>query len=305
MNPRTFKLIAPLLVATSLMIQPAAAVILFGLDNSANLTDPSTGVPFDSIAKVYNNSGDGATRGSAIYLGSGYMLTANHVAVSSDQSFTFNGVDSYTLDLGFTPIQVAAGVDLKVFRLDTTPTVAAVSLRDGSTLVAPATMVGWGLGRKPTVPIDSATVTWGDLTTIAKRWGLNTPRDSGTVTYVVGPDSYSYTALRTVLGSSTGSPTGLGASEAAATRYDSGSGLFQYLDGAWQLIGVTAAVEGDGTSFFGDDAVSGAGKGDGNYFASVSAYRSDILALIPEPTTSILLSGTMLLILKRRRKRSD
>lgn len=297
MDARMFRLIGSLVAASSLMMQPAGAIILFGLDNTANQTDPSTGVPFDSIAKVYNNSGDGAARGSAIYLGNGYMLTANHVAVSGDQSFTFNGLDSYALDMGFTPIQVAAGVDLKVFRLNSTPTVAAVSLSNDGELIAPATMVGWGVGRTPTIPINDATVTWGDLTTIAKRWGLNTPLDLGTVEY----DSYSYTAIRTVLGSSTGDPAGLGADEAAASRYDSGSGLFQYLDGAWQLIGVTTTVETDGTSIFGNDVVSGTGKGHANYFASVSAYRSDILELIPEPSTGVLLSGVLLLLLKRRR----
>ena len=227
------------------------------------------------------------------------MLTANHVETTSGQSFTFDGLDSYALDTGFAPTQVAAGVDLKVFRLTTTPTVGAVTLSSGGELVAPATMVGWGRGRDPTIPVNTATVTWGDLSTVAKRWGLNTPQDLHLVSY----DSYSFTGIRTILGSAAGDPAGLGDDEAAATQYDSGSGLFQYLGGQWRLIGVAAAVEVNGSSFFGDDSVSGDDRGDFNYFVHINSYRPEILALIPEPSSALLLAGGLGPLLRRRVKR--
>jgi hypothetical protein len=277
------------------MTQPAGAIILFGLGNSANLTDPGTGVQFDAVAKVYNTD-DNITRGSAIHLGNGYMLTANHVATSTDQSFTFNGVDSFALDTGYTPTQVAAGVDLKVFRLTTVPISSVVTLASGA-LVAPATMVGWGLGRDPDDALGSTSVAWGDSTTVAKRWALNTPRDLLPLSY----DSYDFTALRTVLGSATGDPAGLGDNEGAATRYDSGSGLFQEIGGQWRLIGVAVNVEASGSSVFGDDSVDSVDKGHDNYFAYVSSYRTDILALIPEPAGGLLIMSGALLALRRRR----
>jgi hypothetical protein len=275
----------------------ADAIILFGLDNSANQTDPLTGVPFDAVAKVYNTS-DGATRGSAIYLGSGYMLTANHVAATVGQKFTFNGIDSYSLDEGFAPQQVASGVDLKVFRLTTIPPVTTVSLGSGGvSFGSSATMVGWGRGRDPAVDENTATVAWGNLTTVAKRWGLNAPRDQVSISY----PGYSFTALRTVLGTTSGSPPGLGDSEAALTQYDSGSGMFQYLGGSWQLIGVAVTVEMGELSFFGNDVVTGVGEGHENYFANIGTYRSNILALIPEPSNALFLVSALAMALRRRR----
>jgi len=287
--------LALVLAVFGIMAQSVQAIILFGLDNAANQTDPGTGVHFDAVAKVYNISG-GTTRGSAIHLGNGYMLTADHVATTTGQSFTFNGIDAYTLDTGFTPTQVAAGVDLKVFRLTTVPIVSAVSLSMGGELVAPATMVGWGLGRNPDDLPEWTTVRWGDHTTVAKRWGLNEPKGTGMIAYGV----YDYEAIITLAGTGAGSPAGLGASEGAATRYDSGSGLFQYIGGQWHLIGVAATVQTIDSSTFGNDGfVSGAG--DANYFVRVSTYHDDIVMLIPEPAAALLMVTGSLCLLRRRR----
>lgn len=80
---------------------PAQAIILLGLGNSDNLTDPGSGAPFASVARLSN--GLGTIGGSGIYLGNGYILTANHVGPFS--SVTFDGVTTYTHD-GMTPQQV-------------------------------------------------------------------------------------------------------------------------------------------------------------------------------------------------------
>jgi hypothetical protein len=288
------------LATLGFMMQPAGAIILFGLDNSANQTDPGTGVHFDAVAKVYNTSG-GDTRGSAVHIGGGYMLTANHVEVTAAQSFTFNGVDFYTLDAGYTPTQVATGVDMKVFRLAAIPTVGAANLYSGvGEMVAPATLVGWGRGRLPSVPIETATVTWGDLDTIAKRWGLNVPKAAFNIGYTHNSITYNYPSIVTVLGSETGDPAGLGANEAALTQYDSGSGLFQYIGGQWYLIGIATTVDTNGSSTFGNDGF-GAGGGDANYFARVGTYHTQILTLVPEPATGLMALGGVLRVLRRRR----
>lgn len=270
-------------------------VILFGLDNAANQTDPGTGVSFSSVG-LLSELGKASPQGSAIHLGGGYMLTANHVGMRP--YVTFDGTTFYQRDLTFTPTQVAPNVDLKVFKLTTTPTVGTANLNGGTgELIAPATQIGWGVGRNPTVAVDSAAVSWGNTTTIAKRWGLNTPRAASGISY----DSYTQQAIITVLGSETGSPTGLGDNEAATTLYDSGSGLFQFLDGSWQLIGVAVAVETSGVSNFGNDQINDP-NGDLNYFVRVGTYQTQILSLIPEPASLSLVTFGLLLMLIRRRR---
>ncbi len=290
------KLLLALLVAV-LAWQPASAIILLGLDNSANRTDPGTGVQFDAVGLI-SDSGKANPQGSAIHLGGGYMLTANHVGMKP--YVTFDGNIFYERDLSYSPVQVASNVDLKIFKLSTTPMVGSVNLYGGSEeSTAPATMVGWGVGRNPTVPVNSTSVTWGDSSTIDKRWGLNAPVAAGGVSYQSG----SYQAIATVLGSSNGSPAGLGANEAAATLYDSGSALFQRIGGTWYLIGLTTAVERSGTSVFGNDMASDP-NGDMNFFVRISTYQSQISALmpalIPEPSSTILMAVAFLLVMTRR-----
>lgn len=284
------------LLAILLGAAPAQAVILFGLDNSANQTDPGTGVQFSSVG-LLSELGKASPQGSAIHLGGGYMLTADHVGMRP--YVTFDGTTFYQRDISFAPVQVAANVDLKIFKLTTTPPVASANIYGGtSELFAPATQIGWGLGRDPAVSVNSTAVTWGNDSTIAKRWGLNTPRETGALAYL----SYAQQGIATVLGSNAGSPAGLGADEAAATLYDSGSGLFQYLDGSWQLIGVAVDVDTFNTSNFGNDQTSDP-NGDKNNFVRVGAYQSQILSLIPEATTFSMFAGGLILSLARRRRR--
>lgn len=278
------------------------AIILFGLDNSHNLTDPNTGVPFDAIARVSNSRG-ASPAGSAIHLGNGYMLTANHVAERSHVSF--DGVNYLPRDTAFTPIQVATNVDLKIFRLQTTPDVSSVKLLTSPVeQIAEATMVGWGRGRDPNVAVNSDTVAWGNDSTINKRWALNVPRSStNSLAYTHNSINYNYAAIITVLGSSSGDPSGLGANEGALTTYDSGSALFQLISGEWYLIGVATTVQVLNSSFFGDDSIDSPDRGHFNYFARVSTYHEEIIAIIPEPAYACLyLAGSLFLFILIRKK---
>lgn len=237
-------------------------MIFWNLDNSANTTDPGGAFPWDSIAKVTNSTATSIS-GSAVYLGNGYLLTADHVTFNSTlQYVSFDGTTTYAVDTNFKSgsrfagKQVAPNVDLAVIKMSTTPIgIDGVSLLTTPTeLIAPATFVGWGVGRNPAVPLLSPSVAWGDSTTSAKRWGLNVPRILTNVNYQSG----SYQAIVTIVGGDgiSFNPDGLGNSEAAATLYDSGAGLFQFLAGNWWLIGTATGVETNGTSIFGNDQLS-------------------------------------------------
>lgn len=280
-----------LAVVLVLGLSSTQAMILFNGDNTVNLTDPGTGAPWESVGKITTVNGTGVV-GSAVYLGNGYVLTANHVTVDSTYNFvTFDGTTIYEID---STQQVAAGVDLKVVKLKTLPTVAAVNLLTTATESSGAgTLVGWGVGRGSEAP-GAASVTWGNDSTSFKRWGLNAPADTLTLTY----PGYSYEVLRSVAGGNDGAgllynPDGLGNDEAALTLYDSGSAMFQQISSTWYLVGVGTAVELSNTSLFGNDSTSGVGKGHANYFARISSYDVPILAAIPEPESTALILGSL------------
>jgi hypothetical protein len=284
------KLMRKLLLAVASLLAThfaAPAVLFWNLDNDANQTDPGTGVPWNSVAKVVNTD-NSLLSGSAVYLGSGFLLTANHVTVDASFSrVTFDNLNFYDVDptFGTYGTQVATGVDMKVIRLTLDPSgVNAVTLLSSPVeQIAPATLIGWGKGRDPAVPLGSTNVTWGDESTAAKRWGLNEPKFVGTVPYDL---------IGAIAGASGPGfvPGGLGDAEASVALYDSGSGLFQEIASTWYLIGITTSTEDGGSTDFGIDSPSAPERGDADYFARISSYHKQVTALVPEPSTISLLA---------------
>ncbi len=270
-----------------LTLASAPAIILYGGDNSTNITDPGTGAPWDAVAKVVSSTG--ATTGSAVYLGNGYLLTANHLAASTE--VTFDGVNFYTIDPSYSS-SFTGGVDLKIFKLTETPSIAGVSLLDSPLEYSgEITLIGWGVGRNAT-PINTNVVGWGDGSTITKRWGLNVLSGAATV------EGYSGLIFHL---NTPGEGGGLGANEAALTRYDSGSGMFQFINGQWYLISIATGVQTSNSSTFGN-------PGDLNAGVRISAYYSQIMMnipAIPEPSSLALLFpaclGGALWVMKRKR----
>lgn len=289
------KLLLHLFTVVCLLAGPAHAIINFGLDNSGNTTAPGNGAPWGSVAEVtFFSLND--PRGSAVYLGNRYMITANHVDVNlsgGQVRFEPNGT-AYDIDGSFTPVQIASGVDAKIFRLASDPGVPAVKLLDSPIeQVADATFIGWGIGRDPADPVNSLVVNWGATSTQDKRWGDNVLRAATPIAYSV----YSFDALVTILGSDVGG--GVGANEAAVTTLDSGGGLFQFLNGEWHLIGIATLAEINGTSTYALDT-TGLGRGNANYFVRISDYAGEIEGIIPEPSAYAVLAGLFALLLVTR-----
>lgn len=291
-------LVAAILAASA---SSAPALVFWNLDNDANQTDPGSGVPWTAVAKIIN-SNNTALSGSAVHLGGGYLLTANHVFVgpSPDTTnyshVTFDNITTFSIDgtFGTWGIQVAPGVDMKVIKLTLDPAgVGAVTLLDTPIEEETvATVVGWGVGRDPSVPLSSTNVAWDTNNaagTAAKRWGVNVPLFTGT-------SPYDY--LGTIAGG-TGAgfdPDGLGGAEAGLALFDSGSGLFQQSGGTnWYLIGLGTSVETLNETDFGNDRTN-APRGDASYFGRISSYHTEITALVPEPSTWALLGFSSLLL---------
>jgi hypothetical protein len=279
-----FKKIKLLHLSLLLLTSTVHAVILYSGDNSANQAAPVSGAPFESVARVCNNGG-GGTSGSAVHIRGKYMLTANHVQLRSH--VTFDGVTYWARDSAFTPIQIGP-TDMKLIKLVNSPGLPSTELFSdnvGDTSVA-ATLIGWGVGRDTGVNDLAAGSTniwqWGNTGTLEKRWGTNTisASASGEVT-----DGYSYSHLLTYI------DRNAGINEAAATLYDSGSGLYLEQNGTWKLAGLTTAI----TSINGPTEQEPANpynstfgisnSRDRNFFVRISSYASAIEVAIPDTDT--------------------
>jgi hypothetical protein len=141
-------------------------------------------------------------------------------------------------------------------------------------------MVGWGQGRG--TEISGQGWAWGGDGTNNQRWGTNKVDWSGTVS--------GYQAFATRF-----SPD-QGVNEYSATLRDSGSPIFQLQNGKWQLVGITTGVEVNGQSLYNPEQYT--------VTVRISAYQSQILAIIPEPSTFwIALPGLGSLLLYRLHRR--
>lgn len=255
---------------------PSEALILYGHDNSGNTTAPGNAAPWEYVARLDANGVFGA---SGVYLGNGYILTANHV-IELETAF-LNGT-FYTVDTTFAPLQLD-DVDLKLIRilgdpmLDPLPLVGDLSEDRAHS----ATVIGWGVGKGAEVP-DQGWY-WGGNSTRAERWGTNTTLNN------YAQDAKGHLYLMTTFDRSAGS------NESSLTLGDSGGGLFEYIDNEWQLAGLSASVDqlidGASTTLY-DASLSLPGDQMAkSYYVQIRPY-SDVLnatvAAAPEPSSAYL-----------------
>lgn len=282
-------------------LKSVSGIIIIGGGNSVNDSDPGTGAPWAEVARVTNVSGSHKSSGSAIHLGGGYMLTANHVSLAQGY-VSFDGTNTLPIASG-SSIQVTSGtdvIDLKIFQLAIHPGTVGVNLFPESAkgleaAFGAATQIGWGVGHQPD---DSNNPwSWGDASTSVKRWGLNEFSAATMISYSHG-QNYQFEALVTALDADASE------NEAAATLYDSGSGLF-IKDAAdnWFLTGTIVTVSTADSSNFGT-----AGDQDLNYSVRIGEYADEISALmtdpipVPEPAVfAQILALSCMLLLNRRR----
>lgn len=260
------------------MTHSQAVILNSGDDNTnttaASYTSSDISALWNSVASVLDSSGNYSA--SAVYLGNGYFITANHVGLST--TLELAGSD-YAIDYSYTPVQIGTA-DLKIFRVSGTTAAASILLDTNSANDVGRTglIIGFGVGNNGT-------------TTNGYLWGSNYDQRWGTNTVDALTTASSTTCLLTYFNTSAGT------NEAALTLGDSGGALFEYVGGKWYLSGIAIGVEESGQSV----------DGDYNCYAQVAAYASAIssqVSAVPEPTTYALMAmgaGTILFAARKRR----
>lgn len=209
-------------------------------DNTFNTTAPSNGAPWSNVAQQQRvESGTTIIDSSAVYIGNGYVLTANHTY--GPTSVILDGV-AYSVDTSFPAIALTP-IDARLYKILNPPTLPLIPFPDASEsdLNLACTMIGWGKG-KGTIVTNNGWQ-WGDDTTKAKRWGTNkTVSATSPLSYL----TYSYNASYTTFDATN---TASGQTEGTATASDSGGALFQQFTGVWKLSGILTLVSYDSTTY--------------------------------------------------------
>ncbi|HEX4142387.1 MAG TPA: PEP-CTERM sorting domain-containing protein [Pirellulales bacterium] len=142
------------------------------------------------------------------------------------------------------------------------------------------------------------------------RYGENDVSNVTGASPVYDGSSYTVTAFTTTFNDSYYSPSAtLYSDEAQATLGDSGGAVFSFVDGQWQLVGIMVAEatysnQPSNVSPSLGDAAGTAVFGDESYIADLSVYRSQIVAVVPEPSSLLMaaLGGLGLLLAAVRRR---
>ncbi len=250
-----------ILVCAWLPARPAAGVLIASGDGTGNTTPPPDDPGFHHVGVVNGLTG--------IYLGDGWVLTANHVGTGS---LTLQGVAHPAVAGSTIRLQHAPGVptELRLFRLITDPgldplEIAAAGPAPNSDLV----LIGNGRDRgAPVSWMGISGFAWGAYKSI--RWGTNEVDETG---LVIGILDSTVTSFSSVFDS--GLPT---AHESIATVGDSGGAAFRESGGGWELAGVLYAIYG-----FGGQPASTSLYGNGTLAADLAAYRSQILGITAIP----------------------
>jgi len=279
------------------------AVIIAAGDGSGNTTTPPDDPGFANIGTL-----NGA---SVIYLGNGWVMTADHVAGSLPASVQLGGGTYSTatgtfhqLTNGGTPGMTTL-TDMVVFRLASDPGLPWLSIRSAVPTVGNAiTMIGNGRDRATDITYWDAS--WAVLPSSsgAAYSGFQSV-DSHSVRW--GENQVSFTGLN--LNDGVGDIRSFGsdftsgglANEAQAVVGDSGGAVFIKNGSTWELSGMMYAVntysgqpDPGYTAVFGDETA----------VADLSFYRDQILSItdIPEPSTYLIGAAVLPLMAFRRRR---
>ncbi len=265
----------PISVTTSallllVLIKSNAWGVVVANPNPANLpsSPPANGAPWDSVLRTNTSSG--------IYIGGGWMLTAEHVFDDNVNPFVIHNSITYLADLSksyvlnnpsnFPSMGLTAESDVVLFRLQSAiPNLPTISLGNVSANL-PITMIGFGGG---------------------KSWGSNNVEAGPPVLVNVNWSENDFRAFITDYDTAT-------QSEGQGVGGDSGGGTFAFQSGEWKLVGLMNAVDTTNVP-------------NRTFHADIATYSSQISNIIltqgniPEPSSLLLTTPALLLLLRRRR----
>ncbi len=281
---------------------PARAVIIDTLTGTGNTTAPADNPGWANVGTVNN--------GSAVYLGDRWAITATHVwtGATTFSGTTYQNVPGSEITLSNNG---AAGktayTDLVLYRLATDPGLPSLQIAQSTpTNGSAVTMIGAGRDRGAYTEwlVNTGTTPWawtvnnvspnfaGYLwqSTRTMRWGTNDIGAAGWITYTIDSPKSAY-VVQTTFNYSTAY-----SNEAQSAPGDSGGAVFFKNGSTWELTGimlVTDAYSGQpgSTAVFGNNTFS----------ADLSFYRSQIVAVVPEPSSIALAAIGGLALLVRRR----
>lgn len=281
------------LLGMSLAAAPTKAVVINTLTGTGNTSAPVDDPGWANVGVL--------GIGTGVYLGNGWVITAAHVGggsiVLSGGTYAMLAGSGTTLTNNGA-VGKSATTDLYMFQLTSTPAgLPAVTIASSSAAPnAAVTMIGSGRDRGAFTEwtVNTTTTPWSwtevpsggnaagykTLSTRSMRWGTNDVTASG---LWINDGFGDVTMLATTFDAS-GSPS----NEAQAAYGDSGGAVFQKNGSSWELSGLILTVGG----FSGQpDPGANAIYGDTTYAADLSFYRSQIVTIVPEPTTAALLAA--------------
>lgn len=274
---------------------PAGAVIIRGGDGSGNTTAPADDPGWANVG--------GRSGSSAVYITNQWVLTAAHVGGGT---VNFGGTN-YSMVAGtwhrlHEPGNPSANVDLGLFQITAVPAGVSDLAISSSAPANGSDVVGIGYGRNR----DSSDTWWDNTwqeqvepeayrgfkydTGNTKRWGKNDIDNSGYTVNVGYGNTYT-------LEMDFDQSLGHGLDEMQAVHGDSG-GAVSYKNGAsWELSGIWMTR---GT-YLGQPTET-AVYGNNSHAADLSQYRDQIMDIVPEPSTMLLMAlAAGALAIRRRR----
>jgi hypothetical protein len=305
--------LALFLAVTFAWSQSATAVVINSATGTGNTNAPADDPGWLNIGFL--------GVGTGIYLGEGWVLTASHVGAGtiSLAGVSYAPLAGTTVQLTNNSPGKTAFTDLIMFRLASTPAgLGTLTLASSApTLGTPVTMIGAGRDRgaftKWNVNTGTTPWTWTEvpsggnaagyqtLSTRTVRWGTNTIASQDVWINVPGSSN---TPVDVKTFATTFTDLIAAGDEAQASFGDSGGAVFAKNGSSWELGGVMIAIGGfSGQPTAGETPV----YGNLTYSADISSYASQIMSIIPEPSTYALLgfSAAALIFACRRARRKD